>query len=456
MFGLKKKKISLTKDEIAKLLNTNPKALEEFEKAYNSVAMESDNFFDINSRQAVEEHKNNLSQVNISNDLVERIVEELVNKTAIWNFNGTEINTNNLTLNKEISYITNGDLKDIPLEERPMLTGNLMKTDLEPGTTSSALLYNYKQYLDTKNKQFYHMFRQGLDILDLDALTYEILGTNPNAMGYWLPNIIDTVLQNGFFKVPKTTIIKVPLTLLQLTRLEYNSLNAITLKIVDEYCKKVFDLQLDGDYFIKTGTYSSKFDFRNVRVTTPKEVNELGEYLLFIHFQANMMAGPLSRPSIYGVSTTNEWVVRDFIEDKENNGCIYHGLPLHTEYRVFVDFDTNEVLGISPYWKPDVMKKKFDEGFENENADLMHDAIIYRSMEETLMRRYEENKDLIVSKVLELLPNANLCGQWSIDIMQNGNDFWLIDMALAINSALNECVPTNKLKPIKENWLPKI
>ena len=456
MFGLKKKKISLTKDEIAKLLNTNPKALEEFEKAYNSVAMESDNFFDINSRQAVEEHKNNLSQVNISNDLVERIVEELVNKTAIWNFNGTEINTNNLTLNKEISYITNGDLKDIPLEERPMLTGNLMKTDLEPGTTSSALLYNYKQYLDTKNKQFYHMFRQGLDILDLDALTYEILGTNPNAMGYWLPNIIDTVLQNGFFKVPKTTIIKVPLTLLQLTRLEYNSLNAITLKIIDEYCKKVFDLQLDGDYFIKTGTYSSKFDFRNVRVTTPKEVNELGEYLLFIHFQANMMAGPLSRPSIYGVSTTNEWVVRDFIEDKENNGCIYHGLPLHTEYRVFVDFDTNEVLGISPYWKPDVMKKKFDEGFENENADLMHDAIIYRSMEETLMRRYEENKDLIVSKVLELLPNANLCGQWSIDIMQNGNDFWLIDMALAINSALNECVPTNKLKPIKENWLPKI
>lgn len=456
MFGLKKKKISLTKDEIAKLLNTNPKALEEFEKAYNSVVMESDNFFDINSRQAVEEHKNNLSQVNISNDLVERIVEELVNKTAIWNFNGTEINTNNLTLNKEISYITNEDLKDIPLEERPMLTGNLMKTDLEPGTTSSALLYNYKQYLDTNNKQFYHMFRQGLDILDLDALTYEILGTNPNAMGYWLPNIIDTVLQNGFFKVPKTTIIKVPLTLLQLTRLEYNSLNAITLKIVDEYCKKVFDLQLDGDYFIKTGTYSSKFDFRNVRVTTPKEVNELGEYLLFIHFQANMMASPLSRPSIYGVSTTNEWVVRDFIEDKENNGCIYHGLPLHTEYRVFVDFDTNEVLGISPYWKPDVMKKKFDEGFENENADLMHDAIIYRSMEETLMRRYEENKDLIVSKVLELLPNANLCGQWSIDIMQNCNDFWLIDMALAVNSALNECVPTNKLKPIKENWLPKI
>lgn len=57
------------------------------------------------------------------------------------------------------------------------------------------------------------------------------------------------------------------------------------------------------------------------------------------------MASPLSQPSIYGVSTTNEWVVREFIPDKEGNPCIYKGLPLHTEYRVFVDCDTDEVLG---------------------------------------------------------------------------------------------------------------
>ena len=42
----------------------------------------------------------------------------------------------------------------------------------------------------------------------------------------------------------------------------------------------------DKEYFIKTGTYSSKFDFRNARVSGPKEVRELGEYLLFIHFHA--------------------------------------------------------------------------------------------------------------------------------------------------------------------------
>ena len=456
MFGLKKK-ISLTKEEIAELLNTNPEALKAFEQAYEAAPIETDDFFKINAKQAVDKQKELLNYSTDSNELVEQVVKELVSKTVLWSFDGTKIN-NTLNINPPFSYITNNDLKNLPLEDRPMLTGNLLKCDLEPGTTSSALLFNYKQYKNAKNVKdktmYYNLFRQGLDILDLDALTYEMLSMNPNSMGYWLPNIIDSVLQQGFFKVPKTTIIKVPITLLQLTRLEFTSLNAITLKIVDEYCKQIFNLDLNGDYFIKTGTYSSKFDFRNAHVTTPKEINELGEYLLYIHYQANMMAGPLSQPSIYGVSTTNEWVVREFIPDKENNGCIYHGLPLHTEYRVFVDFDTKEILGINPYWESNIMKKRFNQ--DNQDADMLHDYISFTRMENVMMTRYNEHKDLIVNKISELLYNSNLTGQWSIDIMQNDTDFWLIDMALASQSALNDCIPKNKLKPVIENWLPNI
>ena len=40
--------------------------------------------------------------------------------------------------------------------------------------------------------------------------------------------------------------------------------------------------------------------------------------------------------------------------------------------------------------------------------------------------------------------------------MQNGDDFYIIDMALAATSALSECVPPGLLKPLKENWLPVI
>lgn len=275
-------------------------------------------------------------------------------------------------------------------------------------------------------------------------------------MGYWFPALKNAVSKQCFFKIPETKILKVPLPLLQLTRCEFGSLTPTTIDIVNRWAYEAFDLDENKTYFVKTGTYSSKFDFRNAKVTTPKEVRELGSYLLFIHFQALQMASPLARPCIYGVSTTNEWCVREYIEDKENNPCIYHGMPLHTEYRVFIDCDTDEVLGIAPYWKPDVMKKRFSQGSDADTADMKHDYIIYKMHEEKLMSRYEENKDMLVDRIAELLPEINLTGQWSLDIMQNGNDFWLIDMATADTSALNECVPPEKLKRTPENWIPKL
>lgn len=67
-----------------------------------------------------------------------------------------------------------------------------------------------------------------------------------------------------------------PLPLLQLTRMEYMSLNPSTLCIVDEFCLKAFGLDPEKEYFIKTGTYSNKFDFRNAHVLGEKEVRELG------------------------------------------------------------------------------------------------------------------------------------------------------------------------------------
>ena len=41
-------------------------------------------------------------------------------------------------------------------------------------------------------------------------------------------------------------------------------------------------------------------------------------------------------------------------------------------------------------------------------------------------------------------------------LLQNGDDFYIIDMALAATSALSECVPKGMLKAEKEDWLPKL
>ena len=313
-----------------------------------------------------------------------------------------------------------------------------------------------KRYQRTGDMTAYHMFRQGLDILDLDPITYEIIGMNRNSIGYWFPTLKKASEKQNFFQIPATKIVKVPLPLLQLTRCDYMSLTPTTIDIVNRWAYEAFELDENKTYFIKTGTYSSKYDFRNAKVTTPKEVRELGSYLLFIHFQALMMASTLASTCFYGVSTTNEWCVREYIEDKENNPCIYHGMPLHTEYRVFIDCDTDEVLGISSYWRPDIMKQRFSQGSDADTADMKHDYIIYQMHEEILMSRYNENKEIVVNKVKKILPDINLTGQWSLDIMQNGNDFWLIDMATADRSALNDCVPKGKLKAASENWIPNL
>ena len=45
---------------------------------------------------------------------------------------------------------------------------------------------------------------------------------------------------------------------------------------------------------------------------------------------------------------------------------------------------------------------------------------------------------------------------WKIEIKRIGNHFYLIDMALAQNSALNEYIPIKLRRPMEENWLPEI
>ena len=457
----------LQKDAIAEMLKVNPAALDAFEAAYAKHAMSSEpeGVFQQNSRHAARDmHAIDIETINTPvediSELVNRIVQELLAQTETYVFDGRLARTEkHMALPARTEMVDNKDINHLPAPIRPQLSGNLMKVDIA-APTAPHLLWFYDRFKNHPNPKVrqdaYHHFRQGLDILDLDALTYEIIGTNPNSMGHWLPKLVDSCMGQEFFKIPATTVAKVPLTMLQLTRQEYAELTETTLKIVDEWAHEAFKLDDQKEYFIKTGTYSSKFDFRNAHVHGAKEVRELGEYLLFIHYQALQMASPLCTPTIYGVSTTNEWVVREFIADKENNPCIYKGLPLHTEYRVFVDCDTDSIIGITPYWEPNTMKNRFAHGSDANSPHQIHDYVIYKAHEDKLMGRYHENKDRVLENIKNILPNLNLRGQWSIDIMQNGDDFWIIDMAMAETSAFYECVPQHLRMPSPENWIPQL
>ncbi len=455
--------VALTKGQIIELLRTTPGAMEQFEKAYAAGPLshpDHNDIFATSAKQAKDELAHNVYTDKYVGEICERIVNELLGKTRIWTFdgqNGHEL----ITVPFPSQPVTPEEINALPEDQRPMLTGDYTTVDINANSGAMALGM-YKRWLDEtdgpKKQTYYNAFRQGLDIMDLDPILYAMLETNPNAMGYWLPQIADTAVK--YLKIPATTIIKVPITLLQLSRLDYGRIKAVTRKILDEFCVKAFSLDTTKDYFVKTGTYSSKFDFRNAHVPAGKEVSELGEYLMYISNQAVTMAGPLTTPCIYGVSTTNEWVVREYIPDPENSPTIYKGLPLRTEYRFFVDFDKGIVLGVNPYWDYDLMLQRFSQG-AHRNPHDMHDFITFSSHADKLMNTYMENVDDLYEVVLSLAGEVHtkgiMTGQWSLDIMQSGNDFWLIDMALAENSAFyNNCVTNEMRRPRAEDWLPRI
>ena len=66
-----------------------------------------------------------------------------------------------------------------------------------------------------------------------------------------------------------------------------------------------------------------------------------------------------------------------------------------------------------------------------------------------MQKRYDDNIEKVTEHIQKVVENADLTGmpdQWSVDVMQNGDDFYIIDMALADNSALRNCVPEGLLE----------
>ena len=386
------RKPGLSLDEAAELLKTDKKALEAFEMAYQDNILSQDpdpETEQLNAKQASEFKKQmdagkmDGKYAEAIESLINRVVDELVPQTKMYIYDGdiSSVSPKGYLPSPE-HLLTNADLKGLPLALRPDLTGTLARRDID-AHSYAEILYFYQRSMTEKNpkkrKHCYNMFRAGLDLLDLDDITYAIIDQNKTSMGYWLPKLVAAAKGQSFFRIPKTKIAKVPLTLLQLTRIDYGELSPTTLAIVDRWAYKVFGLDEVKEYFVKTGTYSSKYDFRNAHVHGEREVRELGEYLLFIHNQALSMA-----------------------------------------------------------------------------SHQRHDYVTYSAHEDVMMARYKANAPKVVAHIEhDILPWLDLPGQWSLDIMQNGDDFWMIDMAPAEQSFFYDRVPPELRRPSEEKWLPE-
>jgi len=447
------KKFEVSKDDIAKLLNLKPELLSLFEKCYQAIAFSRDDLTDIFSKpkKAAESVEGSHARVDVLAGQVyteSLILDELWRQTEVlWlvpdvlSHTGESWQTErNVVLSKE-PIVTPVDLTDFPESAAPQLTGYFMQTDIKGDYSSFEIIMSmYRLFHGTGQEMYYRNFLAGLGLLDLDPLMYQLLRFDDNTMSRWIVPLERAVLKFEFFKIPETVIIKVPITLLQMSRLNYLSLTQSTKHIANSFCQLYIpkEWQKKQDLFVKTGTFSSKFDFRNAKVSGRKEINTIGEYLLFISSVAANLSSPLNTLRFCGVSCNREWVIREYIQDVEDNPCIYKGLPLHTEYRAFIDFDTCEVLGIFPYWDYDLMKKRFSEGQDSDSPHQIHDYIILQKHYGVMQKRFDDNVSKVQKELERIIPEIGLKGQWAMDIMQNGDDFYIIDMSVASSSALKE------------------
>ena len=236
---------------------------------------------------------------------------------------------------------------------------------------------------------------------------------NQNYFGYWFPKIKDCGI-----KVPKTLIFEVPREyethfFSEEPDTDFRAVERWINKNVIPVLKKS---ELNGKLlFIKNGLFSNKFDATDCFTS----VRRLADSLMNINYAALCL----------GAGGWEELVIRERIpHNMKKTPCIYGGLPLRSEFRVFYNFDTHKVLYTTNYWQYDyVCNKLYD----------ITDKVIFEYMRKKLEAEFEKNEKKVSSLVHLAMKRINeLKGNWSIDIMmdENGN-FWLIDMAIAEESA---------------------
>lgn len=255
-----------------------------------------------------------------------------------------------------------------------------------------------------------------LDFKAIQKKMFKKSKSNPNNMSYWLPKVIDCGI-----KSPETIIY--PLNLNQFEWFGSDSYSEEDIKSMGECLKEYLvnnNFNINRDLFIKTGNFSNKFDFKTCKVTN---LDNIGQQFLDIYYAAMLV----------GAGHNTELVFREYIKNDVEKSTIYNGMPLNTEFRIFYNFDTCEVLGVFNYWDTDVVCESLKKKFKyDKEAVKDYDSFMDASVK--IVAEFEELKDKAKNLVKDCMPNVELQGAWSIDLMYVNNEFYLIDMALAEQS----------------------
>lgn len=249
---------------------------------------------------------------------------------------------------------------------------------------------------------------------------YKYYADNPNNFSKWYEFIKD----NGVIDVPRTVYFKTPEEVVKACFLEKpNRDYEIIIKWLKEtVIPELTKQKMLGICTIKNGTFSNKFDSKYMhQVITPSSWINLAYALANINYMAEMV----------DANGLAEFVVREDImaRFKRIMPCIYNGLPLTNEYRVFYDFDKHRVCYIVNYWDKEYC-------LDSIKANDYTDGFVFEHFAPEIEKHFQENKDNIADLVGKALKNVKMTGQWSVDILERPDGkLYLIDMALANQSA---------------------
>lgn len=239
---------------------------------------------------------------------------------------------------------------------------------------------------------------------------------DPNNLSFWFPKIKDCGIA-----VPKTFIFNPPEKVVEAYFMDNIEKDRETvLEYVKDEILPVLPMEMSV-LFVKNGTFSNKYDFSDCKVM------KIAQYLTEKIINQNYTA------AMYDAGGLSEIVIREFIGTlsyiRENLLCIYNGMPLRPEFRVFYDFDKKELLYSVNYWDYDYCHEAIER---NETDGIVYNKI-YPEIEKFYNEHYEEVKNM-VSKYMK---NVQLTGKWSVDIMydEESDMYYLIDMAVAEQSA---------------------
>lgn len=307
-------------------------------------------------------------------------------------------------------------------------------------------------------QQIHALYHRTASVCDLTPEMYRRFADDPASMANWLPPVVAAVtrLSEGeeapTFAVPATRVVRLPIELAQVPRISFGETTPATASAFNRIIADVFDLNIPEagadttPLFIKTGTFSSKFEFANARCVEP---DEMGDYFRAITNNAMMV----------GAGECVDLVVREWIEPAPSTPTIYHGMPLRTEFRAFIDLGGDEeppvsddpVLGITPYWHPSVMQRALFMASQTPGMDhVAGDFMTYTAALPALTADFDARVDEVAARLRTLavaLRDTGMRGAWSIDIMADNREgyndvhdgvLWLIDAAPMHTSALTD------------------